>query len=173
MFVIDNAVADRDWDGVTGTINSVIERHGGKVVDLRKWDERRLSYVIGRVKRAAYVLVHFEAPPAGMEQMYKDFVLAENIVRQLITVDVDGIPTGDQRPGITTSLTESLPGRRPRGRRRVSTPETAGADEAEDDRGEGGDEDNGDETAGEADRAEEAPSDSTGTPREPEDRLEQ
>ena len=120
MFVIDNSVADREWDGVCATIDSVITRHGGKVVDLRKWDERRLAYQIGRAKRATYILVHFEAPTGSMQEMYKDFVLAENILRQLITVDIDGVPTGEERPGITTTLSETMSGRRGRGRRRVS-----------------------------------------------------
>lgn len=130
MFVLDNAVADRDWDGVCGTIDSIISRHGGKVVDLRKWDERRLAYEIGRVKRATYVLVHFEAPTGSMQEMYKDFVLAENILRQLITVDVDGVPTGEERPGITTTLSETMPGRRGRGRRRGPSADEEKADES-------------------------------------------
>ncbi len=125
MFVIDGGLAERDYAGVQSEIENLIKRHGGSVVDLRKWDERRFAYEINRVRRGTYLLVHFEAPPLAMEAMRRDLNLSEKILRQLITIDVDGVPTGEDRPGITSSPVSDLnerderPSRGgPRGRRR-------------------------------------------------------
>jgi len=114
MFLVESSLADRDWQGVAAEIESTVKKHGGNVVDLRKWDDRRLVYEIGHVKRALYVLVHFETPPLSIEAMRRDLNLSERITRQLITVDVDGVPTGDERPGITSTAIPDFPERRSR-----------------------------------------------------------
>jgi len=112
MFVVDSALAEREWDAVQQEIGATIAKHGGKLADLRKWDDRRLAYEIRRMKRALYILVHFEAPSGAIETMRRDLALSERIVRNLITVDEDGIPVGDDRPGITSSAVPDF-GQRP------------------------------------------------------------
>jgi len=111
MFIVDSALAERDYAGVTAEIESIVKKHGGAVVDQRKWDDRRLAYEIGRMKRATYILVHFEAPPLSIETMRRDFVLSEKIVRHMITLDADGVPAGDERPGITSTAIPDFPDR--------------------------------------------------------------
>lgn len=103
MFIVDSSAAERDWAGVVGELEGIIKRHGGEVVDLRKWDDRRLAYEINRIRRGMYVLVHFNAPPLAMQEMRRDFNLSEKIVRQLVTIDEDGVPKGEERPGITST----------------------------------------------------------------------
>ena len=124
MFIVDSSLAERDWAGVQSEIEGIIKRYGGNVVDFRKWDDRRLVYEINRIRRGTYVLVHFEAPAPSMQDMRRDFNLSEKIIRQLVVVDDDGVPTGDDRPGITSSPVTDLnekeedDHRGPRGRRR-------------------------------------------------------
>ncbi len=130
MFIVDSSQAERDWDGAAGEIQAIIAKHGGKVVDFRKWDDRRFAYEIKRMKRGAYALVHFEAPTLSIEAMRRDFVICEKIVRQLITVDADGVPTGDERPGITSTAIPDFPDR---SRGRDSRPSRRGDDSAADD----------------------------------------
>jgi len=114
MFVIDSSLAERDWNGFAAEIEATIRKHGGNLVDLRKWDDRRLAYEIRHMKRAMYGLAHFEAPPLSIEAMRRDFVLSERIVRHLITIDADGVPVGDERPGITNTAIPDFPERRSR-----------------------------------------------------------
>jgi len=114
MIIVDSAAAERDYAACVAEIESAIRKHGGKIVDTRKWDDRRLAYEIARAKRATYVLVHFEAPGSAIETLRRDFVLSERIVRHLITLDVDGVPTGDERPGITSTAVPDFTDHRPR-----------------------------------------------------------
>ncbi len=132
MFVVDSAIAERSYDEVCDEIRSTISKHGGEVVDLRKWDERRLAYEIKRVRRGVYVLVHFEAPPEAMEEMRRDFVLSDNILRQMLLVDIDGVPSGEERPGITNSISEASHRRRHKPREDSDKGEEADDVEAED-----------------------------------------
>jgi small subunit ribosomal protein S6 len=120
MLVVDSSLAERDWSAVAQEIESTVVKHGGKIVDLRKWDDRRLAYEIRRMKRALFVLVHFEAPPLSIEALRRDFALSERITRNLITLDEDGVPTGDERPGVTSTAIPDFGDRRsgpPRGDR--------------------------------------------------------
>lgn len=111
MFLIESGLAERDWNGVVAEFETIIKRHGGEIVDLRKWDDRRLAYEINRVRRAQYVLVHFNLPPLAMQAMRRDIVLSDKILRQLITIDEDGVPTGEERPGITSTAIADFPDR--------------------------------------------------------------
>lgn len=126
MILVDSAIAERDYDGCVSEIDSTIKKYGGNVVDLRKWDDRRLIYEITRVKRALYILLHFECPTSAIESIRRDFVLSERILRHLITIDIDGVPAGDDRPGITSTAIPDFGERRPRdGRPEGGPPEEA------------------------------------------------
>lgn len=171
MFVIDSSVAERDYDGVCKEVESTISKHGGSVVDLRKWDERRLAYELERARRGVYILVHFEAPPESIAGLRRDFDLSDNILRQLLLVDSDGVPSGDERPGITTSISEASHRRRGRSRRSTARgedekkgrkeekAEESPDEESDEDKGRSEDEDAGDEEkkeGGEEKQAEES-----------------
>jgi ribosomal protein S6 len=56
-----------------------------------KWDERRLTYEINKVRRGTFILVHFNSDPSGIAKMERQCALNENILRVLILVDEDGI----------------------------------------------------------------------------------
>lgn len=114
MILVDSAIAERDYDGCVQEIDSTLKKYGGNVVDLRKWDDRRLVFEIEQVKRALYILVHFECPTSAIESIRRDFVLSERILRHLIIIDIDGVPTGDDRPGITSTAIPDFGERRPR-----------------------------------------------------------
>jgi small subunit ribosomal protein S6 len=66
-------------------IRQNIERQGGRIIAMKKWDERRLAYEIDKQKRALYILCYFSAPNAAMGQIERNFNLSEQIMRVLIT----------------------------------------------------------------------------------------
>jgi len=150
MFVVESAAADRDWDGVCEEITTLIGRQQGRVVDLRKWDERRLAYEIKRARRGTYIIVHLEAEPASIQQMRRDFNLSEKILRHLMVLDEDGVPTGDERPGITNSITGSSG----LARRRLRRPAREAAEENKEDKDKEEDESGQDDEEEASDEAE-------------------
>src|SRR5258706_13514674 len=63
---------------------SIIERHGGEVMVIKKWDERKLTYEIGGQKRGTYIVAFFTAPGGGIAAMERDVSLSEDILRVLV-----------------------------------------------------------------------------------------
>jgi ribosomal protein S6 len=98
MFIVD---ANRVKDGhekVLEELEEMVRRHGGEVVQSIKWDERRLSYEIAKVKRGAFFLVHFTASGETVGRMERQCRIGELVLRVLITVDEDGVETQTGSP---------------------------------------------------------------------------
>ena len=91
MFVVDSAKAKEDYAKIEAECLGCLARHGAEVVKTVKWDDRRLAYEIGKVKRAAFILVHFNAQSEAIARIERQCALNENILRVLILVDEDGI----------------------------------------------------------------------------------
>ena len=65
----------------------VIEAHGGKIMVIKKWDERKLHYEIRQGglthKRGTYIIAFFTAPTQNVAAMDRDVRLSEEIIRAL------------------------------------------------------------------------------------------
>ncbi|HEV2296144.1 MAG TPA: 30S ribosomal protein S6 [Tepidisphaeraceae bacterium] len=62
-----------------------IERHGGKIKVLKKWDERKLAYEVNGQKRGTYVIAYFTAPGNAVAAIERDVKLSEDVLRVLVT----------------------------------------------------------------------------------------
>lgn len=70
-----------------GSINmcrGIIERHGGQVILIKKWDERKLMYEIGGQKRGTYIIAFFRSVGTAIAGIERDVKLSEHILRALI-----------------------------------------------------------------------------------------
>src|SRR5205823_4482249 len=63
----------------------LIERHGGQVLVIKKWDERRLAYEMERQKRGTYVIAFYKGPGSSVSAIERDVNLSETILRVMIT----------------------------------------------------------------------------------------
>ena len=61
MFLLP-AGASAEMDKSLAAVRGMIERHGGQVIVLKKWDERKLMYEIKKQKRGLYIIAYFNAP---------------------------------------------------------------------------------------------------------------
>lgn len=84
MFLISQATAT-DLAGVTAFIRQTIEKNGGSIIAMRKWDERRLAFEIQKQKRGYYLLTYFQVPTSALSAIERSFNLSELIMRQLMT----------------------------------------------------------------------------------------
>lgn len=83
MFLISQADAT-DLDAAVNHIRTLLDRAHAEVIALRKWDERRLAYEIGKHKRGTYFLAYFSCDPIRVETLQRDCNLSETIVRCMI-----------------------------------------------------------------------------------------
>ena len=91
MFIVDSAKAKEDYAKIEAECLGCLTRHGAEIVKTVKWDDRRLAYEIKKIRRGAFILVHFNSDPANIGKMERQCALNENILRVLILVDEDGV----------------------------------------------------------------------------------
>jgi small subunit ribosomal protein S6 len=84
MFLLGSA-ATADVEKSIALVRGMIERHGGKLLVLKKWDERKLIYEIKGQKRGLYIISYFTAPGAAVSSIERDVNLSEDVLRVLIT----------------------------------------------------------------------------------------
>src|SRR4051794_11951488 len=74
-----------DVEGMLANARGMIERHGGKILFIKKWDERKLAYEVKRQKRGTYIIAFYEGPGSSVGAIERDVNLSEEIIRVLIT----------------------------------------------------------------------------------------
>ncbi len=83
MFLFPQAVT-ADLAAASDHVRESITRHGGEIVSLVKWDERRLAFDIKSNKRGVYFLAYFTAPTSAIVSIERDCTLSERMLRALI-----------------------------------------------------------------------------------------
>ena len=91
MFLVDSASATANWEEVKGELHRVFDRADAEVLNLQKWDDRRLCYDIAGHKRGMYILTHFNVDPDRISGIERDVTLNEKLLRVLI-LRADRIP---------------------------------------------------------------------------------
>ena len=109
MFLLP-AGATAELEKNIGNVKSMIERHGGEILVLKKWDERKLAYELRGQKRGLYIIAYFNAPGSAVSGIERDVNLSEDILRVLVTkaehlnkdemaaVEPQPIPPREERP---------------------------------------------------------------------------
>ncbi len=89
LFIVDNATAMNDWDNLIEHIQGILAKHNGEVIELKKWEERKLAYKIGEHTRGTYIIMHFNAPAGSVLTMRKEYELSDKIIRVLVVNNDD------------------------------------------------------------------------------------
>src|SRR5438093_180878 len=89
MFLLGPQAATEP-DAAINLCRGIIERHGGNIMVVKKWDERKLAYEIHGQKRGTYVLAYYKGPGSSVTPIERDVNLSEEILRVLI-VNADHI----------------------------------------------------------------------------------
>ena len=66
-------------------VRGMIEKHGGQIQVIKKWDERKLAFEIGKQKRGTYIIAFFKALGSTIVPLERDVKLSEDVLRVLIT----------------------------------------------------------------------------------------
>jgi len=95
MFLLDNEVVRRGWAGAKSAVTDLIAKHGGSVLSVRRWAERRLAYPVRGRRRGTYLLTYYEIPREGIPTLVRDLDLSETVLRYLL-LGVEEIPAGER-----------------------------------------------------------------------------
>lgn len=83
MFLFGSSAAN-DLEGAQNAVRSMVEKHGGQILVLKKWDERKLAYEIRGQKRGTYIVCFFTAPGTAVTAIERDVRLSDEVLRVLI-----------------------------------------------------------------------------------------
>lgn len=83
IIVIDSLLKSEEIDAIVEKILRTINNNGGKVINVDRWEKKRLSYEIKKRQYGYYVEINFDAPGDLVKTLERDYRLDENILRYL------------------------------------------------------------------------------------------
>src|SRR5579875_1567307 len=83
MFLLGPTGADSNE--AINLVRGMIEKHNGNIQVIKRWDERKLAYEIGKQKRGTYVIAYFRAAGTNITALERDVKLSEDVMRVMIT----------------------------------------------------------------------------------------
>ncbi len=84
MFLVDSSRASAQPDQTLSAVREILTKREVEVLHLRKWDDRKLAYEIGRHKRGTYYLSYFRSDGMTNKAIERDCQLSETVMRILI-----------------------------------------------------------------------------------------
>ena len=91
MYLLDNNFVRAGWKEAKAGATGLIEKHGGKVLAARRWDERKLAYPIRQRRRGTYLLAYGELDPTGVAGLRRELDLTETVLRYMI-LSAESVP---------------------------------------------------------------------------------
>lgn len=89
FFLVSNNEANKDLNAVMQHIRELLEKRKAKVLAIDKWDERKLAFEIGGMRRGTYILTYFTIPNEELQDLNRELRLSELIIRYLVIKDAD------------------------------------------------------------------------------------
>jgi small subunit ribosomal protein S6 len=86
IIVIDSLLKLEEIEGIINKYERFISANGGQVESVDRWGKRRLAYEIKKRQYGFYVLIRFDAPPAMIKQLDREYRLNEFLLRTMTTV---------------------------------------------------------------------------------------
>lgn len=96
IIIIDPDAAEEARSGLIERVNELIPKHGGFVVELDDWGQRRMAYEIRKKIRGYYTRFDFCGDGALVDEMERNFRIDDRVLKYMTVlleknVDVDAI----------------------------------------------------------------------------------
>ena len=83
VIIIDSLLKVEEIDAIIEKVLRIINNNGGKVIEVDRWEKKRLAYEIKKRQYGYYVEIIFEASGDLVRILERDYRLDENILRYL------------------------------------------------------------------------------------------
>ena len=119
VLIARNDVTQQQVETIVDTMAATLAEQGGEVKKREYWGLRGLAYRIKKNRKAHYMLLGIDAPPAAMQEMERQLGLHEDVLRSL-TLRIEAIEEGPSailaRRGEERDCDRGFRGPRPAGR---------------------------------------------------------
>jgi small subunit ribosomal protein S6 len=88
VFLARQDLAQAQVDALAENATKIIEDNGGKIAKTETWGLRSLAYRIAKNRKAHYVMLDVDAPPAAIAELERQSNINEDIIR-FLTIRVD------------------------------------------------------------------------------------
>lgn len=83
VFLARQDLAQAQVDALTETSTKIIESLGGRIVKSETWGLRTLAYRIAKNRKAHYVMLEIDGPPAAITELERQIAINEDIIRYM------------------------------------------------------------------------------------------
>ena len=93
VFLARQDLAQAQVDAIAENATKILTDHGGKVVKTETWGLKSLAYRIAKNRKAHYVMLEVDAPPAAVAELERQTGINEDVIRYM-TIRVDAHEDG-------------------------------------------------------------------------------
>ena len=93
VFLTRQDLTQAQVDAIAENATKIITDNGGKVVKTETWGLKSLAYRIAKNRKAHYVMLDLDTPPAAVAELERQSNINEDIIR-FLTIRVDELETG-------------------------------------------------------------------------------
>ncbi len=96
IIIIDPDTGEEARSGLIDRVNELVPQHGGFVIELDDWGQRRLAYEIKKKIRGHYTRIDFCGDGALVDEMERNFRIDDRVMKYMTVLlekdaDVDAI----------------------------------------------------------------------------------
>jgi small subunit ribosomal protein S6 len=93
IYLARQDISPQQVEALTGQFKAIVASLGGKVSKTEYWGVKSLAYRIKKNRKAHFILLNIDAPPAALAEVERQEGLNEDVLRSL-TLRVDALEEG-------------------------------------------------------------------------------